>query len=145
MCVPEDLDLALDLKVQDGAAPLDPRHGAAIQSVIQSAPRPAGIEARAQFADGQLTLTATGGPLAGAAPTWAYFFPFEGGVIDHAAVQTGQRGPDGLTLSVAAGRGLSAEGPDGTDRRRPSPPTSALGKSPPSLARFCRARPAPAP
>lgn len=114
MCVPEDLDLALDLKVQDGAAPLDPRHGAAIQSVIQSAPRPAGIEARAQFTDGQLILSATGGPLAeigtGAAPTWAYFFPFEGGVIDHAAVQTGQRGPDGLTLSVAAGRGLSAEG-----------------------------------
>ncbi|NWE52282.1 protein-disulfide reductase DsbD domain-containing protein, partial [Brevundimonas sp. P7753] len=29
MCVPEDLDLALDLQVQDGAAPLDPRHGAA--------------------------------------------------------------------------------------------------------------------
>ena len=114
MCVPEDLDLTLDLKVQDGAAPLDPRYGAAIQSVVQSAPRPAGIEARAQFADGQLTLTATGGPLAkigtGAAPKWAYFFPFEGGVIDHAAVQTGQHGPEGLTLSVAAARGLIAEG-----------------------------------
>src|SRR5690606_31736375 len=107
---PEDLDLSLDLKVQDGAAPLDPRYGAAIQTVVQSAPRPAGIEARAQLADGQLTLTATGGSLAGAAPKWAYFFPFEGGVIDHAAVQSGQRGQDGLTLSVAAGRGLTAEG-----------------------------------
>ena len=110
MCVPEDLDLSLDLKVQDSAAPLDPRHGAAIQSVVQSAPRPAGITARAAFADDQLTLTSTGGPLSGTAPKWAYFYPFEGGVIDHAAAQTGQRGPDGLTLSVAAGRGLSAQG-----------------------------------
>ncbi|MGO4688982.1 protein-disulfide reductase DsbD family protein [Brevundimonas sp. 2YAF1] len=110
MCVPEDLDLALDLRVQDGAAPLDPRWGREIQTVVENAPRPAGIDARAAFADGQLTLTATGGPLAGATPKWAYFFPFEGGVIDHAAVQTGQRGPDGLTLSVAAGRGQTAEG-----------------------------------
>ncbi|MNH51730.1 Thiol:disulfide interchange protein DsbD precursor [compost metagenome] len=104
MCVPEDLDLALDLRVQDGPAPLDPRHGAAILSAVQSAPRPAGIEARAGIADGRLTLTATGGPLAGTAPRWAYFYPFEGGILDHAAVQTGQRGPEGLTLSVAAGR-----------------------------------------
>ncbi|MGH7019353.1 MAG: protein-disulfide reductase DsbD family protein [Brevundimonas sp.] len=110
MCVPEDLDLALDLKVQDGAAPLDPRHGAAIQSVVHSAPRPAGIDTRAALDNGQLTLSAAGGPLAGAAPKWAYFFPFEGGIIDHAAVQTGQRGPEGLTLSVAAGRALTAEG-----------------------------------
>ena len=110
MCVPEDLDLALDLRVQDGAAPLDPRHGAAIQSVIRSAPRPAGIEASAGMADGRLTLTATGGPLAGAAPRWAYFFPFESGVLDHAAVQTGQRGAEGLTLSVSAGRDLAAGG-----------------------------------
>ena len=57
MCVPEDLDLALSLPVRDGAAPLDPRHGQAIQAVVASAPRPAGIEARAAFAEGRLTLT----------------------------------------------------------------------------------------
>jgi len=110
MCVPDELTLSLDLRVQDGAAPLDPRWGQKIQTMIQTAPRPAGIEARAAFADGRLTLTATDGPLAGAAPKWAYFFPFEGGIIDHAAVQTGQRGPQGLTLDIAPGRGLTANG-----------------------------------
>lgn len=110
MCVPDELTLSLDLRVQDGAAPLDPRWGSKIQSLIESAPRAAGIDARAAFADGRLTLTATGGPLAGATPKWAYFFPFEGGIVDHAAVQTGQRGPQGLTLSIAPGRGLGANG-----------------------------------
>lgn len=110
MCVPDELTLSLDLRVQDGAAPLEPRWGQTIQTLIQTAPRPAGIEARAEFANGRLTLTATGGPLAGAAPKWAYFFPFEGGLIDHAASQTGQRGARGLTLDIAPGRGLTANG-----------------------------------
>ena len=68
MCVPEDLDLALDLPVREGAAPLDPRFGQAIQDVVAAAPRPAGIEARVALTDGRLVLTASGGPLAGAAP-----------------------------------------------------------------------------
>ncbi|MNH89143.1 Thiol:disulfide interchange protein DsbD precursor [compost metagenome] len=110
MCVPDELTLSLDLKVQDGAAPLDPRHGAAIQAVVQAAPQLAGIEARIALADDRLSLTASGGPLTDAAPKWAYFFPFEGGVIDHAAPQTGARGPQGLSLSIPAGRGLKARG-----------------------------------
>lgn len=110
MCVPEDLDLALDLPLREGAAPLDARFGQAIQDVVASAPRPAGIEARAALSDGKLIVAASGGPLAGASPKWAYFFPFEGGVIDHAAAQSGERGPQGLTLGVAAGRGLTTGG-----------------------------------
>ncbi|MFY0400108.1 protein-disulfide reductase DsbD family protein [Brevundimonas naejangsanensis] len=110
MCVPEDLDLALDLPVREGAAPLDPRFGQAIRDVVAAAPRPAGIEARVALTDGRLVLTAAGGPLAGAAPRWAYFHPFEGGVIDHAAAQSGERGPQGLTVTVAAGRGLTSNG-----------------------------------
>ncbi|WP_449252759.1 protein-disulfide reductase DsbD family protein [Brevundimonas naejangsanensis] len=110
MCVPEDLDLALDLPVREGAAPLDTRFGQAIQDVVAAAPRPAGIEARVALTDGRLVLTAAGGPLAGAAPRWAYFHPFEGGVIDHAAAQSGERGQQGLTLTVAAGRGLTSNG-----------------------------------
>ncbi|MBN9480855.1 MAG: thioredoxin family protein [Bordetella sp.] len=113
MCVPEDIDLALDLPVREGAAPLDPRFGQAIQDVAAEAPRPAGIEARVALADGRLTLTASGGPLTGAAPKWAYFYPFEGGMIDHAAAQAGERGPQGLTLGVAAGRGLTTNGLNG--------------------------------
>lgn len=110
MCVPEDLDLSLDLPVREGAAPLDARFGQAIQDAVARAPRPAGIEARAVLSDGKLIVTASGGPLAGAAPKWAYFHPFDGRVIDHAASQSGERGPQGLTLGVAAGRGLTTGG-----------------------------------
>src|SRR5690606_6919540 len=110
MFVPDELTLSLDLKVNDGAAPLDPRHGAAIQAVVQTAPRPAGIEARVAFADDRLSLTDSGGPLAGATPKWSNFFPFEGGVIDHADLQTGERGAQAVSLSIAAGRGLEAQG-----------------------------------
>ena len=113
MCVPEDLDLALDLPVREGAAPLDARFGQAIQDIVAGAPRPAGIEARAALTNGKLIVTASGGPLAGAAPKWAYFYPFEGGVIDHAAAQSGERGPQGLTVGVAAGRGLTTAGLNG--------------------------------
>ena len=103
MCVPETLTLSLTVPVRAGAAPLDLRHGAAIQAVVEQAPRPAGIEARAQLDGSVLTLTATGGPLAGADLTSAVFFPFEAGVIDHAADAPGERGPQGLTLRLTAG------------------------------------------
>ncbi len=103
MCVPETLDLRLDLPVREGAAPPDPAHGAAIRRVLAEAPAPAQIEARARAENGVITLTAVGGPLAGRDPGPSYFFPFEGGVIDHAAPQTGAWGPRGLTLVLSAG------------------------------------------
>ena len=103
MCVPETLNLRLDLPVREGAAPPDPQHGAAIQRVLAGAPAPAGIEARVRAENGVLTLTAVGGPLAGRDPGPSYFFPFEGGLIDHAAPQTGAWGPEGLTLAMNAG------------------------------------------
>ncbi|WP_374514963.1 protein-disulfide reductase DsbD family protein [Brevundimonas sp.] len=103
MCVPETLTLRLDLPVREGAAPPDPRHGAAIQRVLAEAPTPAGIEARVRSENGVLTLTAVGGPLAGRDPGPSYFFPFEAGLIDHSAPQTGAWGPEGLTLVLSAG------------------------------------------
>ncbi len=103
MCVPDELTLRLDLPVREGAAPLAPAHGAAIARVIEQAPRPADVAARMTLRDGVLTLTATGGPLAGRDPGPSYFFPFEAGVIDHAAAQTGSWGPQGLTLVISAG------------------------------------------
>jgi thiol:disulfide interchange protein DsbD len=105
MCVPDELPLALDIEVREGAAPLDPAYGAAIQTVLTDAPRPAPIEARIALADGRLTLSAAGGPLAGADIGRAHFFPFQGGVIDHAADQTATRDDQGLTLTLAPGRG----------------------------------------
>lgn len=110
MCVPDDLDLALDVPVREGAAPADVRHAPGVEAALASAPQPAGIEARAALQDGVLTLTATGGPAAGGEIARVWFLPFRGGVIDHAAPQTGERGPDGLTLKLKAGGVLAAAG-----------------------------------
>lgn len=110
MCVPDELTLTLDLPVREGAAPPDPRHGAAIARVLETAPRPAGIEARIVMENGALVLSAAGGPLAGREPGPSYFFPFEGGVIDHAAAQTGSWGLQGLTLRLAPGGTTRADG-----------------------------------
>ena len=63
-------------------------------------PRVAAITARATRDGGRLTLTATGGPLAGEPLRQAWFFPYDGDVIDHAAAQPGQAGPDGVRLSL---------------------------------------------
>ncbi len=114
MCVPDELTLTLALPVREGAAPLDPRHGAAIQQILESAPRPAGVEARMALENGVLTLSAAGGPLAGRDPGPSYFFPFEAGIIDHPAAQSGAWGPQGLTLQMQAGgelRGGRLQGP----------------------------------
>ena len=113
MCVPDELTLTLELPVREGAAPLDPRHGAAIQTLLETAPRPAGIEARVALENGVLTLSAAGGPLAGRDPGPSYFFPFEGGVIDHPAPQSGSWGPQGLTLRMQAGGGVRGGGLQG--------------------------------
>lgn len=110
MCVPDDLKLALDIPVRDGAPPLVPDHGAAIQAAMAATPQSAGIEARATLNGGVLTLTAAGGPAEGGEATRAWFLPFQGGVIDHAAPQTGERGPDGLTLRLKPGGVLAAGG-----------------------------------
>ena len=108
MCVPEPLTLSLVLPVAEGAAPLDPVHGAAIQRVLETAPGPAGLTARVSLDNGVLTLSATGEALKGV--TWAYFFPFEGGIIDHAAAQSGARGSEGVSLRLTPGRALRAKG-----------------------------------
>ena len=44
----------------------------------------------------------------------AYFFPFSGTVIDHAKPQVIERGPEGLTLTIAPGY----------DFQSPTPPTA---------------------
>ena len=109
MCVPEELELALNLPIRNGAAPLDGRHGTAIQRIVETAPRPAGITARIGLEAGVLTLSAAGGPLVGADPGPSYFYPYETRVIDHAAIQSGRYGPRGLTLLLTAGRDFDPE------------------------------------
>lgn len=109
MCVPEPLTLSLVLPVAEGAPPPDPDHGAAVERTLSQVPRPAPITARITRIEGGLSLAAVGGPLAEGPVKWAYFFPFKGGLIDHAAAQAGQAGPRGLTLTLKPGRGLTPE------------------------------------
>ncbi|HEX8471887.1 MAG TPA: protein-disulfide reductase DsbD domain-containing protein [Brevundimonas sp.] len=113
MCVPDQMTLTLNLPIKDGAAPLAGAVGSRIQSVVETAPRPAGITAHATLNGQTLTLSATGGPLAGLTPKQASFFPYEGDVIDHAAAQFGQRGASGVTLELAAGVDLKKTGLNG--------------------------------
>jgi len=110
MCVPDEMTLALDLPIKDGAAPLTSPWGRRIETAIETAPRPAGIDARATLEGGTLRLTATGGPLAGLNLSRASFFPFQGDVIDHAAVQFGRRGANGVTLDLAIDPDLRKSG-----------------------------------
>jgi len=104
MCVPEPLTLSLALPVREGAAPLATPWGAEIERMVETAPRPAGIEARVTVEAGKLVLTATGGPLSGADIGQIYFYPFDGGRIDHAAAQPATRGLNGVTVTLTPGR-----------------------------------------
>ncbi|HEV2081492.1 MAG TPA: thioredoxin family protein [Brevundimonas sp.] len=104
MCVPDELELSLALPVAPGAA-TDTDHAPAIRQVLETSPRPAPIAARVTLGDdGRPVLTAAGTELQGV--TRAYFFPFEGGLVDHAATQTGTRGPGGVALTLTAGKGF---------------------------------------
>jgi len=46
-----------------------------------------------------------GAPVRGRDVSGAYFFPYDGALIDHAQPQSIERGPDGLTLTLAPGYG----------------------------------------
>tara|TARA_R110002124_G_scaffold65499_2_gene179100 strand:+ start:8744 stop:10891 length:2148 start_codon:yes stop_codon:yes gene_type:complete len=113
MCVPDEMTLGLNLPIREGAAPLAPRVGAPIRKILDSAPRPAGITASASLADGVLTLSARDGPLAGIPDGPAYFFPYRSDLILHPAAQTGERGPEGLTLKLQPAGDRIAAGLDG--------------------------------
>ena len=114
ICVPEDAVLTLTLPVTAGPAVADPRWGPAISRVLADAPRPAGLTAAFEKRAGVIKLAVTGAALRGADLGGAYFFPFASTVIDHAAPQIVERGPDGLTLSITPGYDFQARTPPAT-------------------------------
>ena len=105
ICVPETADLAVAVPV--GEARADPRWGPAVQRTLAAVPGPAPFRTAAVLGDGKLKLGAWGGPLAGATADGAYFYPYEPGVIRHAAPQRIERGPGGLMMILEAGPGLA--------------------------------------
>ena len=99
ICVPEDASLTLDLPVAAGRAAPDPKWGRSIGDALAAAPKAGGLTARLR----QPRPTRCGWPsparppLKGADLADAYFFPFDGAVIDHAKPagdRARPRGPD---------------------------------------------------
>ncbi|MDO8901225.1 MAG: protein-disulfide reductase DsbD family protein [Phenylobacterium sp.] len=102
ICIPEDALLELTLPVQAQAAQPSGRWAGPIARALEAAPRRADLAAVFENSDQGLRLAITGAVLAGANLAGSYFFPFDGAVIDHAAPQSIDRGPQGLTLGLTA-------------------------------------------
>lgn len=104
ICIPEQAELSLDVPIVAGTPARHPRFGRELERVLQAAPKPAGLQAAVRREGGTLKLGVAGEPLAAlvrtAASESAYFFPFDGALIDHAAPQTVARGPEGLVLTL---------------------------------------------
>jgi thiol:disulfide interchange protein len=109
VCVPEDADLTLTLPVTAAAPPTDPTWGGKIARALETAPK-AGLVTGATVKDGKAIKLAFVGPaLKGADMADAYFYPFASDVLDHAKPQAIERGPEGLTLTLAPSPGKEAE------------------------------------
>ena len=102
-CVPEDAVLTLDLPVTAAPATADPKWGAAVGRALADAPKPGLVRATFERRAGELALAVTGPPLSGVTGRDAYFYPFASTVIEHAKPQAVERGPQGLTLTLAPG------------------------------------------
>ena len=103
ICIPEDAILTLDMPIVSGAPGPDPKWGAVVARTLADAPKAAGLKAVFKRDGAVLKLAITGAPLKGADMAGAYFYPYSGKVIDHAAEQTIERGPEGLTLGLKPG------------------------------------------
>jgi thiol:disulfide interchange protein/DsbC/DsbD-like thiol-disulfide interchange protein len=108
VCVPEDADLTLTLPVVATAPPTDPTWGAKIAAALDAAPKAGALSAAVAKQGALLKLAVTGPALKGADMAEAYFYPFAADVIDHAKPQIIERGPEGLTLTLAPTPGKEA-------------------------------------
>jgi len=103
VCIPADAKLELDLPILAGTPAPDPKFGADVAAALAAAPKDGGLAAVFAASADALKLAVTGPALRGQPVSDAYFFPYDGSVIDHAKHQNAERGPDGLTLTLAPG------------------------------------------
>ncbi|MFM1960804.1 MAG: hypothetical protein RL588_2321, partial [Pseudomonadota bacterium] len=124
----------------------DPAWGPRIQAALEAAPQPGQVQAVLDAGPSGLKIAATGSVLAGGGARQAYFFPYEAGIIDHAAPQALERGPEGLTLALRPAPGAAVpsalEGVLEVDGRvyeikaaQGTLPAGAAGLGPPPAAR----------
>lgn len=114
ICIPEDAVVTLSLPIVAGVPGPDAKWGAAVAKTLADAPKAAGLKAVFKLDGDVLKLAVTGTPLAGADMAGAYFYPYSGKVIDHAAEQTIDRGPQGLTLGLKPGYDFTTGTPPAT-------------------------------
>ncbi len=107
ICVPEEADLEIALAVTKGLAKPDPEWGAVVNRTLSAMPRTSGVTAAFAKVGDKVALGFTGAPLQGADVAGAYFFPFDGDVIEHAAPQVIERGRSGLTLTLTPGQAFA--------------------------------------
>jgi thiol:disulfide interchange protein DsbD len=110
VCVPGSVAVDLTLPVTAAPPPKDPAGAAVIEGALARAPAAGGLAATFQASAGRLTLAVAGEALRGGAARDAYFYPYAGDLIDHAKPQTLDRGPRGLTLTLAPGSAFATGG-----------------------------------
>lgn len=110
MCVPDERVVKFELAIREAVPPLTAGEGAAIERIVDSAPRAADIDARLVRDGADLVLTVRGAELKPSAAGGAYFFPFDGGVVEHPAAQRAEWKGDELSLRMKAGGAIAAAG-----------------------------------
>jgi thiol:disulfide interchange protein DsbD len=107
VCIPEGGLLSVDVPVAAASPAMEPRYGRAIAATLAEAPKPSGLKARFTARGDQVRLSVTGGLLKGVDVAHAYFYPYDGTVIDQAKPQLAERGAEGVTLTLPAGYGFA--------------------------------------
>ncbi len=110
MCVPDERVVKLELAIREAVPSLTVGEGAAIERIVASAPRAADLDARLVRDGADLVLTVRGTALKQSAAGDAYFFPFDGGVVEHPAAQRAEWKGDELSLRMKAGGAIVAAG-----------------------------------
>ena len=108
VCVPEDANLTLTVPVVAAEAAPDATWGGAIATTLARAPKPGPLTAAMTAGPTAIKLSITGAPVKGGDFPNAYFYPYDASAIDHPQPQTIERGPDGLTLTLAPGSGFKS-------------------------------------
>ena len=114
ICVPADASLSLDLPVVASAPSADPVWGLEIARTLAEAPKPGALRAAMNTSGGAIRLSVVGAPATGPGRDEAYFYPYDSAAIDHAQPEMIERGPAGLTLTLAAGSAFKSAAPPAT-------------------------------
>jgi thiol:disulfide interchange protein DsbD len=101
ICVPEEADVTLFVPVAAHGAGPDPQWGAQIARTLAAAPKASGLTATYQMTPQGLRLGVTGAALQGADLTGADFFAYTSATVAPRAPRSIERGPGGLTFTLA--------------------------------------------